>query len=172
MAPTLILGIGNLLLGDEGVGVHAAQRLLALPPAPGLQVLEVGTAILDALPAIATAGRLIILDAMKADGQPGTVYRVALDRCQSAPAIGSMHGIDLARVLTLAGRADWPEVVAFGVEPAHIGWSMALSPEVEKALPFLLAAVEAETVPNPTCFPLRPAHPTSTPSLKTAYPPF
>lgn len=141
---TLILGIGNLLLGDEGLGVHAANRLMHSALPEGVQVLEIGTAILDALPDIAAAGRIIVIDAMQADGEPGTVYRVPLAQCQSAPCIGSMHGIDLRRVLALAGRADMPQILAFGIEPAFIGWSMTLSAEVEKALPGLIDAVVTE----------------------------
>ncbi len=56
---TLILGMGNLLLGDEGVGVHAVRALLKDGCPPGIEILEIGTAILDALPALETAGRVI-----------------------------------------------------------------------------------------------------------------
>ncbi len=144
ISTTLILGIGNLLLGDEGLGVHAAHRLMQATLPEGVRVLEIGTAILDALPDIAAAGRIIVIDAMQADGKPGTVYKIPHAQCQSAPCIGSMHGIDLRRVLALAGRADTPEIMAFGIEPAFIGWSMTLSAEVEKSLPRLIEAVSTE----------------------------
>lgn len=145
---TLILGIGNLLLADEGVGVHAARALMAERRPPGVEVLEVGTAILDALPSLKKARRLIILDAMRAQGAPGAVYRVPLDRCQSSSVVASLHGFDLARVLALAGRSDLPDGVVFGVEPARLEWSMDLSPEVAGAVPFLLEAVRKELETN------------------------
>jgi len=144
---TLILGIGNLLLGDEGVGVHAARALLEQGCPNGTEVLEVGTAILDALSALEKAHRVIVLDAMKHDGNPGTVYRIPLERCRRSQSIASMHGFDILRVLALLGRPYPPEVLVFGVEPRSLDWSMELSPEVSEALPFLLKAVRRELEP-------------------------
>ncbi len=141
---TLILGMGNLLLGDEGVGVHAAQALLKDGCPPGIEILEIGTAILDALPALETAERIIIIDAMKGQEKSGTVYRITLDNCSANPCIASMHGFDVFRVLALTTRSLPPEVVVFGVEPDHIGWSMELSPSVTKSLPALVEAVNNE----------------------------
>jgi hydrogenase maturation protease len=141
---TLVLGIGNLLLGDEGVGVHAARVLLDEGCPKGTEVLEVGTAILDALAALEKAHRVIVLDAMKYEGNPGTVYRIPLGRCRSSQCIASMHGFDIFRVLALLGRQYPPEVLVFGVEPRNLDWSTELSPEVSDALPFLLKAVRRE----------------------------
>jgi hydrogenase maturation protease len=140
---TLVLGMGNLLLGDEGVGVHAALSLIEDCP-PGTTVLDIGTAILDALPALERAERVIIMDAMKAQGDPGTVYRVPLSQCKGSQCIASMHGFDIFRVLALTKRREAPEVIVLGVEPACIDWSMELSPQVANALPFLLEAVRNE----------------------------
>lgn len=142
---TLVLGMGNLLLSDEGVGVHAARALLEHGELPaGTEVLTVGTALLDALPAIEKADRIIVMDAMKADGLPGTVYRIPFDACRHPRTIASLHGFDLSRVFALAGREDSPEVLVFGVEPARMGWSMDLSEPVAAAVPALIAAVSKE----------------------------
>ena len=141
---TLILGIGNLLLGDEGVGVHAA-RALQKEGCPGdVEILEIGTAILDALPALEKADRVIVLDAMKYDGNPGSVYRIPLGKCEKSQCIASMHGFDIFRVLALTGRDEPPEVMVFGVEPFNLGWSMELSPQVSGSLTFLLESVRQE----------------------------
>ncbi len=141
---TLVLGIGNLLLGDDGVGVHAARRLLKEGQPPGTEVLEVGTAILDALPALEHADRILVLDAVKADGPPGTVYRLPFDECEPPSTIASLHGFDLSRVMALAGRESVPEVIVLGVEPASIDWSLELSPPVAEALPRFLEVVKKE----------------------------
>lgn len=141
---TVVLGIGNLLLGDEGVGVHAVNALRHEECPKEIEVVEVGTAILDALPVLEKADRVIVLDAMKAHGEPGTVYRVPLEDCRTSPCIASMHGFDLVRVLALTHRKDTPEVLVLGVEPAYIDWSMELSPQVAKAIPVLLEAVWGE----------------------------
>jgi len=140
---TLVLGLGNLLLGDEGVGVHAAQALME-ECFEDVEIQDTGTAILDALPALERADRVIVLDAMKGHGTPGTIYRIMMDQCIGNPCIGSLHGFDLRSVLALAGCKTSPEVLVLGVEPAVIEWSMALSPPVKNALPRLLEAVREE----------------------------
>ncbi len=140
---TLVLGLGNLLLGDEGVGVHAAQALME-EHFEDVEIQDTGTAILDALPALERADRVIVMDAMKGHGDPGTIYRIPMDQCTGNSCIGSLHGFDLRSVLTLAGCETPPEVVVLGVEPAVIEWSMALSPSVKSALPVLLETVREE----------------------------
>ncbi len=140
---TLVLGLGNLLLCDEGVGVHAAQALQK-ECFDHVEIQDTGTAILDALPALERADRVIVLDAMKGGGTPGTIYRVMMDQCMGNTCIGSLHGFDLRSVMTLAGRETPPEVLVLGVEPAVIDWSMDLSPTVKNVLPVLLEAVREE----------------------------
>ncbi len=141
---TIILGIGNELLGDEGVGVHAARLLQEEELPERTKVVAVGTAIIDALPVLEYAERVIILDAMKDGRSPGTVYKIPLDECSGSACIASMHGFDIFRVMALAGRSDLPAVMVFGMEPDELGWSMALSPIATKSLPYLIKAVREE----------------------------
>jgi hydrogenase maturation protease len=141
---TVILGIGNELLGDEGVGVHAARRLGREKLPKQVKVVEVGTAILDALHELEQADRIIVLDAMKSGGSPGTVYKIPFEQCSGAECIASMHGFDIFRVMALAGRNTPPPVTVFGVEPGEIDWSMELSPAVANSLSYLLDAVISE----------------------------
>lgn len=141
---TLVLGIGNLILCDEGVGCHAARALQQESLPPDVEVLEAGTAFLDALPALEKADRVIVIDAMHGGEAPGTVYRVPFDDCARPEVLGSLHGFDMSRVLYLTGRTDMPEVVVFGVEPARIDWGMELTAEVAEALPMVIEAVRKE----------------------------
>jgi len=141
---TLVLGIGNLLLADEGVGVHVARALRQEGLPEDVVALEVGTAFLDALPEIEKADRIIIVDAMQADHAPGTVYRVPFDDCVKPECIASLHGFDLSRTIYLAGRETSPEAVVIGVEPARIDWDTELSPEVRQMVPRVIEAVRAE----------------------------
>lgn len=144
---TVILGIGNELLGDEGVGVHAARRLRREKLLPErIKVVEVGTAILDALPELERADRIIVVDAMKDGRPPGTVYRIPLEQCSGSACIASMHGFDIFRVMALAGRATPPPVTVFGVEPGLVGWSLELSPPVAQSMDYLLDAVRGEVM--------------------------
>lgn len=143
---TLILGIGNLLLCDEGVGTHIARALQREQLPENVVILEVGTAFLDALPEIESADRIIIVDAMQADHEPGTIYRVPFEDCVKPECIASLHGFDLSRVIYLAGREIPPEVIVIGVEPARIDWGTELSPEIREMIPAAIEAIKKEIV--------------------------
>ena len=74
----LIAGLGNYLLMDDGVGVHAILEMQQAPP-PGAVVAEVGTAVLSALHLLEWADKILAIDAMQAGGAPGTVYAFGVD---------------------------------------------------------------------------------------------
>jgi hydrogenase maturation protease len=152
---TLILGLGNLLLGDEGVGVHAARALTAGGLPAGVAALDAGTALLDALPDLEAADLLIVIDAMRGGGPPGTVYRLEEAALARNGCIASLHGFDLPRVLALTRRRSTPRLVVFGVEPGLIDWSLELSPRVAGSLPALLSAVRAAALTGETGLPAR-----------------
>ena len=137
----LVLGLGNELLADEGVGVHAVRLLQDKRLPETVKVLEVGTSILDALEELERAERVIILDAMKDGKAPGTIYKIPLDDCRGSSCIASMHGFDIFRVISLTERSDRPHAMVFGMEPEFIEWSMNLSSTVAESLPHLVRAV-------------------------------
>jgi hydrogenase maturation protease len=145
---TLILGLGKLHKGDEGIGVHAARELLKEDLPNGTQVLEIGTSVLDALPEMEKADRVIVLDAMKYEKEPGTLYRIPHYQSRSSRYIASMHGFDLFSLLALVKRDQPPEVLVIGVEPSHLSWSAELSPQVADALTLLVETVMRETKKN------------------------
>ncbi len=138
---TLILGMGNLLLCDEGVGVHVARALAQRNLPPDVAVVEAGTAFLDVLPDIEKADRILLIDAMEGGGAPGSVYRMPFDQCRHPEMLASLHGFDLSRVLFMAGSDRAPEVTVFGVEPARIEWGTELSPVIQKVLPAVEKAI-------------------------------
>jgi hydrogenase maturation protease len=141
---TLVLGMGNLLLSDEGVGVHVARALAARALPENVSVVEAGTAFLDVLPDIEKADRILLIDAMDGGGAPGSVYRVPFDQCVHPDMLASLHGFDLSRVLYMAGSERAPEVMVFGVEPARIAWGTELSPVVARVVPAVENAILAE----------------------------
>ncbi len=135
----VILGVGNLLRGDDGIGVHAAQALAQDPP-PGACVVDAGTDMLSALPHLAGAARALVIDAVQGGGRPGTLYRLAESDLAPGQASAAAHAVNLlaARRLLPPGTA-WPAVTVLGVEPASLDYGMTLSPPVAAALPALLA---------------------------------
>jgi hydrogenase maturation protease len=136
--------MGNLLLCDEGVGVHVARALAQRSLPPNVTVVDAGTAFLDVLPDIEKADRILLIDAMEGGGAPGSVYRVPFDQCLHPDMLASLHGFDLSRVLYMAGSDRAPEVIVFGIEPARIEWGTELSPTIRQVVPAVEKAIMNE----------------------------
>ena len=140
--PLAILGLGNLLLTDDGVGVHALRALAADPP-PGAILCEVGTAVFDALAVLERATRVIAIDAIDAGQPPGTVVRFELDGADAPPPPSSLHDLDLPALVRTLPDAARPPIVVVGIQPEAVSYGMALSPVVTASLPVLLREVRA-----------------------------
>ena len=144
-----ILGVGNPLMGDDGVGPAAVERLGARGVPPGVCLHDAGLAVTDVLGMLHPADPLIVIDAVRAGGRPGQVHRLRLDVPElDAPGVGNMlslHELSVVpalRMEALAGRA-FGDVTVFGVEPAACGWGEGLSPAVADALERLIDEVVA-----------------------------
>jgi hydrogenase maturation protease len=130
----LVAGLGNLLLRDDGVGVHAVRALQQNPP-PGAIAVEVGTAVLDALHLLERADKVLAIDAMQAGCEPGTVYRCGVSDIGEEKQRASLHEVSLLSVLRFLPSDRRPEITILGVEPGAIDYGLELSREVEAALP-------------------------------------
>jgi hydrogenase maturation protease len=140
----LIMGIGNVLLGDEGLGVHAIRELQSMKLPDDVELLDAGTAFIDALSYIGDVRKLIIIDAIKEGKTPGTVYRIQAGHASYTNYSTSIHGISIIGIMKIA-QCSLPDTVSiFGIEPEYIGWSMELSNIVKGAMPMLIEAVRGE----------------------------
>lgn len=146
--PTLVLGLGNVLLGDEGGGVHIIALLdegFTLPPE--VELLDGGTSGMDLLEAVAGRDRLIIADATTADAPPGTVCRLADAELQvwlRQRLSPHQFGLaDLLAVLALSGEAP-RQVVLYGVVPEAMDLNLSLSATVAPAARRVAAQIAAE----------------------------
>jgi hydrogenase maturation protease len=139
----LIAGLGNLLLMDDGVGVHAVQELQKDPPA-GAVVAEVGTAVLNSLHLLEWADKILAIDAMQAGGEPGTVYAFGTEDVDKGGIKASLHELTLLSALGFLKTKAKPEIVIFGVEPERIDYGLDLTPAVAAALPELTAAAREQ----------------------------
>ncbi len=133
----LIAGLGNLLLKDDGVGVHAVNELRKTP-ASDVIVADVGTAVLDGLHLFEWADKILAIDAMQAGGEPGTVYAFGVGDVEDTGCQASLHELSLVAALRLLPTAHEPEIVMLGVEPEVIDFGLELSPAVEASLPQVL----------------------------------
>jgi hydrogenase maturation protease len=137
----LVAGLGNLLLKDDGVGVHAVRALQHGVPR-GVRAVEIGTAVLDALHLVEWADRVLAIDAMQAGGDPGTIYRYGVEDVADRTIGASLHEVDLVAALRFLTNGHRPEITVLGVEPETIAAGLELSPSVQAALPRLVAAVQ------------------------------
>ena len=147
MPHTLVLGVGNLLMSDDGVGVHAVQRLEKQVLPPGVEVLDGGTCGLDLLQFFEGVERLIVLDAANLGREPGAIVRL---EGEDVPAFLAMkvspHEINLPELLFSAKLSGiYPrEVVVLGMQPETIETGVALSPPVAAQLDALIERALAE----------------------------
>ena len=148
MSETLILGAGNLLLSDDGVGVHAIRRLQESIEWPEeIQVLDGGTLGLDLLHYLEGVSHLLIVDAMETGQPPGTLRRLAGDEVPAYLSVKmSPHQIGLPDMLFAAKLRDlYPdEVVIWGVQPATTEVGLELSPQVAAQLDLLMERILGE----------------------------
>ncbi len=132
--PYLVLGIGNCLLSDDGMGVHAAHLLQAEPP-PATRVLVIETDFLSALPFLERCSMALVIDAMDAGQPPGTLYTCCSKDLARYGQRHSLHGLGLWEVLEFLEEEHRPEVHILGIQPALRGPGLYLSPEVASVLP-------------------------------------
>lgn len=143
----LILGVGNLLLGDDGFGIHLVQSLADEPLPPNVQILEAGVVGHHFLPLFREMDRLIVIDAVQAGDTPGSIFRFAPEEVEfHSERMVSLHQIGLIDVLHMA---EWtggrPQTVIIGVQPKNVSsWSLELSDEVRAAIPKVKALIRKE----------------------------
>jgi hydrogenase maturation protease len=141
-----ILGIGNLLLTDEGIGVHAAKVLSARKLPDNVSVYDAGTLGLLSAPMFEGSDLLILIDAVDTQGEPGQVFRYNKDdiMLNRIPLKLSPHQIGFQETLLVSElRGQCPsEVIFFGAIPASLEPSIDLSPKGKLALDYILAEVD------------------------------
>jgi len=142
-----IIGAGSTLMGDDGVGPAAAEALVRRALPRGVRVHDAGLAVSDVLGGLDPDVPLIVIDALRAGGRPGSVYQARLDDLALVEGtLGgclSLHEISVLpalRIEALTGR-EFRDVTVFGVEPASADWGRQLSPAVAGAMDALVDAV-------------------------------
>ncbi|MBP1712223.1 MAG: hydrogenase maturation protease [Deltaproteobacteria bacterium] len=137
----LVVGLGNLLLRDDGVGVHAV-RALREKPLPRILCAEVGTAVLDSLHLLSWADKVLAIDAMAAGSKPGTVYSFGVMDVAENRAPASLHELGLLSALRFLPRKTKTEIRILGIEPEIIEYGLELTPAVRQALPRVTQAAK------------------------------
>ncbi len=138
--------MGNLLYKDEGVGVHVIQEMKKMPLPLHIELLDIGTFTMDLPSYLKGVKKMIVIDAMKAGGECGTIYKCKPE--DLIPKDGkpiSLHEIGLLEALGMAKKLGYEvETLIIGVEPKIFDWGMELSTEVKAVIPNIIDAVLKE----------------------------
>ena len=147
---TVIVGVGNPLARDEGLGPRAIEVLQRRGLPEDVDAIDAGTDLLAVIPELQAAERVILIDAIQAGREPGTVHRFTLEalleKAADVPEWRSAHGLTVVPAVRLAEMTGTrlPPIIVFGVEPGEVALGEGLTAAVEAALDGLIETVLAE----------------------------
>ena len=148
MKKLLVLGVGNLLLTDEGIGVHAVHDFAQEDwPQPAVDFVDGGTFTQDIFYLFQNYHHILVLDVVHGGKAPGTIYRLSEEQLRSGETERlSLHDIDLLDSLQMAAiLGNRPQLTVLGIEPCCISqWSMELTPTLAAIYPHYLEAARRE----------------------------
>ncbi|HPF20825.1 MAG TPA: HyaD/HybD family hydrogenase maturation endopeptidase [Syntrophomonas sp.] len=143
----VILGMGNPLFRDEGLGIHLIKRLMQELITDGVELVDGGTDGLALLNVVEATDYLLVVDAVMGDNAPGTVCKLAVqDMPMQVSGHLSTHQTGFQEILALAAlRGRLPQhLVLLGIQPQCLDWGTQLSPPVARALPELTGLISEQ----------------------------
>ena len=145
--PILVLGVGNSIQMDDGIGVHAIAALRDHSLPDEVELFDGGTAGLDLLPVLQQRDTVIVIDAVDAGLEGGTLFRFTPDdiaaKKQHYDSLHQLGMLETLRMTRLLGTEPGRTVI-FGVQPGTIDWGEELSEAVQNRLPRLIELVLEE----------------------------
>ena len=146
-----VLGIGNPLRRDDGLGISVITQMQGDDKYAGVEIIDGGTAP-DLLSLLnENVRKLIIVDALRGDGPPGTIYRLEINESNipddSPPSLHGLGVLDSLKMMQKLGIKA-PEIVIIGVEPADTSNGLHLTPEIADILPRVFSAIDLELRPS------------------------
>ncbi len=147
--PIVVLGLGNPLMADEGIGVHVVERLHQRADRyPDVEFIDAGTGGMSVLHWIEGRRKAVFVDCAFMGGEPGQIRRFTPEEVRSTKVLAhqSLHEADLLRILTLAEQLDQSpeEVIIFGIEPETVEPRQGLSDVLADRIEQYMGKIEAE----------------------------
>ena len=143
---TVIIGIGNILLQDDGVGVHVIKQLENENLPPTIELVDGGTSTLDMLGYFLDYKKVIVIDCLRAGLKPGTIYKIKPDDIKNYQkenlSIHDVQILDVARMANMMNKC--PEVVIFGIEPEKIAVDLEMTQTMYNKLPEIIYNIKKE----------------------------
>ncbi len=142
----VVIGVGNLLQKDEGVGIHAIRSLQDMDLPADVKLVDGGTSP-DLIAYTQAGDKMIIIDCARAGGKPGEIYRFKPEDLESGKGkLTSAHEMGVAenlKLMEMTGNKP-KETLIIGIEPAEIDWGIELSETLKKRLPEVVRVVLKE----------------------------
>lgn len=145
--PVLIVGVGNLIQRDDGFGVHVVRKLADEELPEDVELFDGGTLGPEMLPWLEGRDKVVFIDAVNADMEPGKLFRFKPGDLQyqmqektSIHEIGLIDTLSMAELMGTAPR----DVVIIGVQPKVVDWGEELSPELQNVIPKVINLVKNE----------------------------
>jgi len=146
-----VAGFGNILMGDEGVGVHIINELSKVKSQKSnVELIDGGTNALDIILSLKDMDKLVVIDAMKNGGKPGNIYKFPNFQISKFPNLeivkSSLHELSIIDSLKIAEKLGTipKEIVFIGVEPKEIEPKMELSEELKNKISEIIKTVLCE----------------------------
>jgi hydrogenase maturation protease len=146
----VVMGVGNELLKDEGIGVHVARELASQTFSFPVDIIEAGT-VSDCWQGDGPVSRLVVIDAVYGGSEPGAIYKFSPQDVEFQTCLmTSIHQLNFADSLMLSEIAgNKPEkTVIIGVEPKEVAWGIELSEELQGRIPDVVNTVLKEITPD------------------------
>ncbi len=145
--PILILGVGNNIQKDDGIGVHVLEELQKLSLPQNIELFDGGTAGFDLIGVVSDREKVIVIDAVNGGQPPGTIYKFSPEDLKVKNILyDSLHQLGIIESLQMAKLMDqYPkECVIFGVEPQNIEWGLELTEPLKVKVPKIIELVLKE----------------------------
>ncbi len=139
-----ILGIGNTLRGDDGVGIVIAQKMKDRDFSADVKVYEVGSGGLKVLHRLEELEKVILVDSVRFDGSPGDYRFFSPEEVKSMKGVSGTHGTDVLEIIELSEEIDESpeEILILGIQPKSLSLGEDLSPVLEDKLSVILDDLE------------------------------
>jgi len=143
---TVILGIGNILLQDDGVGVHVIKQLENEKLPSTIELVDGGTSTLDTLGLFLDYKKVIVVDCLRAGLEPGTIYKIKPEDIKNYKKENlSIHDVQILDVVRMANMMNkYPEVIVFGIEPEKIAVDLEMTQIMISKIPDIIHNIKKE----------------------------
>ncbi|AOT71634.1 hydrogenase maturation protease [Geosporobacter ferrireducens] len=146
MKKTAVVGIGNILLKDDGVGIHILKHIEEAAWSNEVLLVDGGTCIFDLLDVFLKHEKVVIVDSVKGGHAPGTIYRLTPEELGNfVKATTSLHDVQVLDLLQNVNHMGYfPKVMIIGIEPEEICFDLNLSKTIKRQLPRMIEILRTE----------------------------